>query len=152
MNGSFEPVSGTSASAPVFAGVVSLANSARKQAGKSSLGFLNPLLYSYSSLFVHDVTVGDNKCTAATDVSVKDGSLYFSSVCCQQGFVASAGWDPVTGLGSVDVDKFIQVATSLEATGIPTAAPSLPPPATTLYNFATADSLTIPYPETVAID
>eukprot|EP01042_Synura_sphagnicola_P002471 gene2471-2969_t len=152
MNGSFEPVSGTSASAPVFAGVVSLANSARKQAGKSSLGFLNPLLYSYSSLFVHDVTVGDNKCTAATDVSVKDGSLYFSSVCCQQGFVASAGWDPVTGLGSVDVDKFIQVATSLEATGIPTAAPSLAPPATTLYNFATSDSLTIPYPETVAID
>ena len=93
---------------------------------------------------MHDVTVGDKKFTAATDVSVKDGSLYFPGVCCPQGFVASAGWDPVTGLGSVDVDKFIQVATSLEATGIPTAAPSLAPPATTLYNFATADSLTIP--------
>jgi len=39
-------VSGTSASAPVFAAIVSLLNSARLAAGKPPLGFLNPWLYS----------------------------------------------------------------------------------------------------------
>lgn len=37
LNGSFIPVDGTSASAPIFAGIVSLLNDARIQAGKPVL-------------------------------------------------------------------------------------------------------------------
>lgn len=39
-------VSGTSASTPVFAGIVSLLNSNRMRAGLPPMGFLNPWLYT----------------------------------------------------------------------------------------------------------
>jgi tripeptidyl-peptidase-1 len=42
-------LSGTSASAPLFAAMVSLVNAARLSKGLTSLGFLNPTLYSNSS-------------------------------------------------------------------------------------------------------
>lgn len=48
---------GTSASAPTFASVVALLNSELIAAGKSSLGFLNPLLYASASAF-NDITTG----------------------------------------------------------------------------------------------
>lgn len=90
-------VSGTSASAPVMAGLLSNLNSVRLAAGKSAMGWVNPLLYTNSSLFMNDITSGDNKC-AGTGVK--------STVnCCTQGFTAVAGWDPVTGLGTVDYGK-----------------------------------------------
>ena len=57
-------VSGTSASAPTLAGIVSLINAARLAAGKSALGFINPAVYEYYAQFVHDITSGDNLCTA----------------------------------------------------------------------------------------
>ena len=88
-------VSGTSASAPVFAAMVSLLNSDRMASNsslRSTLGFLNPLLYEViavdAKLFVYsayrpgDVILGDNKCTAE------------GLVCCTQGFSAGVGWDP----------------------------------------------------------
>ena len=40
------PVAGTSCSSPMFAGVVGLLNDQRLAAGKGTLGFINPLLYS----------------------------------------------------------------------------------------------------------
>lgn len=43
--GGWESQSGTSASTPQWAGIIALANSVRLQAGKSSLGPVNPLLY-----------------------------------------------------------------------------------------------------------
>ncbi len=43
-------VDGTSCSAPVWGGVIGLANSARVAAGKKVLGFLNPALYHKSLL------------------------------------------------------------------------------------------------------
>lgn len=91
-NGKQENLYGTSASSPVFAGMVSLVNAARQAAGKSPLGWLNPALYAFSSKFIHDITSGHNKCNSATSGS---------PVCCSQGFYAATGWDPVTGLGSV---------------------------------------------------
>jgi len=36
-------------------------------------------------------------------------SLSASKICCDQGFYASAGWDPLTGFGSVDYQKFYNV-------------------------------------------
>ncbi|TGJ82022.1 hypothetical protein E0Z10_g6750 [Xylaria hypoxylon] len=50
-------LSGTSASAPVFAGVVALLNAARKSQGLAPLGFLNPFLYSNANAFT-DITTG----------------------------------------------------------------------------------------------
>ena len=44
--GRVRPVGGTSASAPAFAGIVALLNSARLSAGRRPLGFLNPWIYS----------------------------------------------------------------------------------------------------------
>ena len=58
---------GTSASTPVFAAMLSLINARRLAAGKSSVGFANPALYSlYASnpeLF-NDITEGSNNCAA----------------------------------------------------------------------------------------
>jgi hypothetical protein len=77
-----------------MAGMVSLVNSARRASGKSTLGWLNPALYALSASFVHDITHGENRCLAA------------GAPCCEQGFTAAKGWDPVTGLGSINFEKF----------------------------------------------
>ena len=52
-------VGGTSASTPLFAGLVSLINDVRVSKGKKPLGFLNPFIYSNPQAFT-DVTVGNN--------------------------------------------------------------------------------------------
>eukprot|EP01033_Poteriospumella_lacustris_P014930 gene14930-10678_t len=52
---------GTSASTPVMAAFVTLANQQRVTAGTAKMGFLNPFLYENSAKFVHDVTSGNNK-------------------------------------------------------------------------------------------
>eukprot|EP01042_Synura_sphagnicola_P036374 gene36374-biopygen3654 len=82
---------GTSASTPAVAGMISLINAARRAAGMSPVGWLNPALYASQGSFANDITSGNNKCT--------------ESRCCLQGFYAAPGWDPVTGFGSVDFRK-----------------------------------------------
>jgi tripeptidyl-peptidase-1 len=42
VDGKFQSVDGTSASAPVVASMITLINDARIAAGKNSVGFLNP--------------------------------------------------------------------------------------------------------------
>ena len=79
-------VGGTSASSPAVAGVVALLNDVRLAAGKSSLGFLNPLIYQNGAAF-NDITSGSNP------------------GCGTNGFTAGSGWDPVTGLGTPDFAK-----------------------------------------------
>jgi len=80
---SFGGVAGTSASCPVAAGIFAQLNNVRLAAGKSSLGWLNPLIYANPQCF-NDVTDGSqNNCNAGTT-----------------GFAALSGWDPATGLGS----------------------------------------------------
>eukprot|EP00981_Chlorochromonas_danica_P014642 scaffold8452_cov185-Ochromonas_danica.AAC.24 len=101
VSGQYQVVDGTSASAPAFAGMVSLVNSARVSKGLSKLGWLNPYLYRNASAFVRDITSGHNKCTALYE----SGNSY-ATTCCNQGFYAATGWDPVTGLGSIDFDSF----------------------------------------------
>ena len=109
INGAQYYTSGTSASAPVFAGIISLANNARFKLRKSPVGFVNPALYQLSqedpSIF-HDITSGDNHCASKS-------SSPSGPVCCQYGYVCSRGWDPVTGLGSVNVGRLIQALASL---------------------------------------
>ena len=90
--------SSTSASTPVFAAMVSLVNSARLRKGFGPIGWLNPLLYKYADEFTNDVTVGNNYCAASNHTTI---------VCCKQGFEATVGWDPVTGVGSVNAGKMV---------------------------------------------
>jgi len=96
--GSQYAVSGTSASSPVWAGMLSLINARRIAAGKPALGFVNPSLYKLASSvkgIFNYVTVGTNNCCAAQS----------NPVCCQYGFTAATGWDPLTGLGSVNFES-----------------------------------------------
>jgi tripeptidyl-peptidase-1 len=95
-------VYGTSASAPVFAAMVSLINSKRYELNMPSLGFLNPALYAAAqnltqALMYNDVINGNNSCCAASEAPF---------TCCAAGFNAASGWDPATGWGSVDFALF----------------------------------------------
>jgi hypothetical protein len=48
-----------------------------------------------SNFILNDITIGNNKCTASC------------SHCCSEGFKAGVGWDPLTGFGSVDFNRFL---------------------------------------------
>jgi subtilase family serine protease len=105
---------GTSFSTPIFAGIIALIN--QKQGYAGGQGLLNPTLYTlasnsstYASAF-HDVTSGNNNCNA--------GSTYCGTT--TTGFSAGTGYDEVTGLGSVDVDKLAGVWPASTATVIGT--------------------------------
>ena len=75
-------IGGTSAVAPLWAGLTALLN---QKLGKP-LGFANPLFYGLaaSSGAFHDITVGNNS-----------------------GFTAGPGWDACTGLGRPDGAKLL---------------------------------------------
>lgn len=99
-NGNVIAVGGTSASAPTFAGLVSLLNEARLQAGKKPLGFLNEFLYQNMDSFT-DVTKGTNAIGRGT------GPIKY-------GFNATKSWDPATGLGSMNFKKLLAAAMALK--------------------------------------
>ncbi|KAH9169573.1 subtilisin-like protein [Lactarius sanguifluus] len=86
-------VSGTSCSAPTVAGMISLLNDYLISEGKSPLGFLNPWLYTKEEGMsgFNDIISGSNP------------------GCGTDGFTAIAGWDPVTGLGTPDFSKLLEV-------------------------------------------
>ncbi|KAI1306585.1 peptidase S8/S53 domain-containing protein [Xylaria venustula] len=92
-------LSGTSASSPVFTGVVALLNAARKSAGLAPLGFLNPLLYSNPTAFT-DITGGYSSGCSGNSAIGRNGARWN----------ATTGWDPVTGLGTPLFDKLLAVA------------------------------------------
>ena len=96
-NGFTMPVDGTSCSSPAFTGIVGLLNEARLAAGKSSLGYLNQLIYKTAGPAgaFNDVTKGSNP------------------GCDTQGFPAAAGWDPVTGWGTPNYGKLKDIVLAL---------------------------------------
>jgi len=72
------------------------------------LGWLNPLLYhgELGAAFTQDIQQGDNHCTGY--YAKKDNNWQQQERrCCAEGFVATTGWDPVTGLGSVNFTAFL---------------------------------------------
>ncbi|TVY36143.1 Tripeptidyl-peptidase [Lachnellula occidentalis] len=87
-------IGGTSASAPIFASILTLINEERLAAGKSTIGFVNPTLYAHPEAF-HDITVGSNP------------------GCNTTGFAAAKGWDPVSGLGTPIYPSLLEVFMSL---------------------------------------
>jgi tripeptidyl-peptidase-1 len=100
LGGSFS-TGGTSASSPVWAGVVALLNDARLRAGKPVLGWLNPLLYlAGGGEVLTDITDGaSNGCNRdAPGWGVIEGAAWN----------ATAGWDPVTGFGTPDFQKLLE--------------------------------------------
>merc|ERR1712151_1201771 len=99
VDGKVLSVGGTSASAPTFAGFVSLLNEARLKAGKPAMGYLNPFLYQNPGAF-RDVTVGTNAIS-------RQGTPF------QYGFPCAPGWDPATGLGTPNFEKLLSVALSV---------------------------------------
>mmetsp|Transcript_9236 Transcript_9236/g.18500 ORF Transcript_9236/g.18500 Transcript_9236/m.18500 type:complete len:397 (-) Transcript_9236:26-1216(-) len=94
VRGRAQLVDGTSCSAPIFGGVISLLNAQRSLQGKSPLGFINPWIYQNPSMFT-DITSGSN-----------------SYLCCE-GFEAASGWDPVTGMGTPIYSEMLTRALAL---------------------------------------
>lgn len=91
LSGYAQPESGTSASAPAFAAVISNLNDYLLSQGKPPLGFLNPWLYTKGFQGLNDITSGNNP------------------GCGTNGFSATKGWDPVTGLGTPDFGKLLSL-------------------------------------------
>jgi tripeptidyl-peptidase-1 len=88
INGSPLMLKGTSASTPVFAGIIALINDARVREGKPLLGWLNGRLYSESVReTLQDITEG---------VSL---SCVFSGGKTPGGWPATKGYDAITGVG-----------------------------------------------------
>ncbi|KAK2462488.1 hypothetical protein APHAL10511_005458 [Amanita phalloides] len=75
------PVDGTSIAAPIFASIITLLNDLLISRTRTTLGFLNPVLYASSGI-LNDIIAGNNP------------------GCNTNGFPAAPGWDPVTGLGT----------------------------------------------------
>ncbi|KAF8269942.1 peptidase S8/S53 domain-containing protein [Lactarius quietus] len=80
-------VSGTSCSTPTITGIISLLNDYLISTGRSPLGFLNMRLYGRGRAGLNDVKSGHNQ------------------GCGTEGFTATVGWDPVTGLGTPDFER-----------------------------------------------
>jgi tripeptidyl-peptidase-1 len=113
-------VDGTTASTPVFAGMISIANRQRVAAGLSTLGWINPFLYQYYTQFANDITGGTKNGCSQLKVRA-DGSIY--NKCCKEGFFPAVGWDPSTGLGSINFDAFL--AATISAGNVGTNSPSI---------------------------
>mmetsp|Transcript_15517 Transcript_15517/g.49545 ORF Transcript_15517/g.49545 Transcript_15517/m.49545 type:complete len:231 (-) Transcript_15517:74-766(-) len=93
VGGQLQISGGTSASSPIVAGLLALLNDVRLSDGRPPLGAVAPLLYQLwakQQAAFNDIVVGNNAC----------GEF----ACCPHGFQAYAGWDAVTGLGTLNVD------------------------------------------------
>lgn len=97
MNGELELIGGTSGASPVVAAIIALLNDARLRAGKTSLGFLNPWLYSSGYKSLNDITSG--RAGGCDGSSAGTGYIPWAS------WNATAGWDPATGLGTPNFAK-----------------------------------------------
>lgn len=83
-------IGGTSAVAPLMAGLIALIN---QQKGKP-VGFIHPAIYANAGVF-RDVSQGNNTTTKT-----------------KKGYTAQAGWDACTGLGVADGQKLASVLVS----------------------------------------
>ncbi|KAH8893898.1 subtilisin-like protein [Thozetella sp. PMI_491] len=86
---------GTSASTPLFASLLNRVNEERLAAGKSTVGFVNPVLYANPQVF-NDITSGNSSMCGGV-----------------RGFDAVEGWDPITGLGSPSYPDLLEVFMAL---------------------------------------
>lgn len=105
---------GTSAAAPVVAGLIGLLNDARLRAGKPVMGFINPWLYSLgdrgqNSSGIVDITAG--AAIGCTGVNLQSGRrIQGASIIPGAQWAATPGWDPSTGLGTPDLEAWVKLA------------------------------------------
>jgi kumamolisin len=104
VDGQNQVIGGTSAVAPLWAGLIAVAN---QQLGRQ-VGFIHPLIYAAKAAGpFNDITEGDNG-----------------------GFSAGPGWDACTGLGSPKAGALIALlAAAVPPPPSPTPTPPAPPPA-----------------------
>ncbi|UNI15306.1 Tripeptidyl-peptidase I [Purpureocillium takamizusanense] len=89
---------GTSMSAPIIGAIFTLINEDRLTAGKTPIGFVNPVLYQNPDMF-NDILVGSQARGGPTDKGCGDNG----------GFRCQEGWDPVTGMGTPDYKAMHEV-------------------------------------------
>jgi kumamolisin len=100
VDGQASVIGGTSAVAPLWAGLVALLN---EQLG-TPLGYLNPVLYQLENVGAfHDITEGDN-------FILKGDS--------RSGYSARPGWDACTGLGTPNGTKLLSVLSGLSVRSV----------------------------------
>jgi subtilase family serine protease len=95
---------GTSAAAPLWAGLAALINQQRTNQAQPPEGFMNPALYAIgkgalSSSCFHDITVGNNTNYGTYVVYTRNGYYYANFVNPTQ-FFAVSGYDLCTGWGT----------------------------------------------------
>ena len=90
VDGSNLVIGGTSAVAPLMAGLIALINQKRSKPA----GFIHPILYANPTVF-RDITQGNN-----------------STVTGNKGYSATPGWDACTGLGVADGTKLASALTN----------------------------------------
>ncbi|KDO27933.1 hypothetical protein SPRG_07208 [Saprolegnia parasitica CBS 223.65] len=132
IRGSTSLISGTSASAPVFAGILTLINDLRLNAGKPPLGFVNPLLYkayAQNPRSFNDIVVG----------SIAAGMGSAKPVCTQT-FRATRGWDAASGLGSPNFEVLSNLLVHPEAW----LATTLDAPQSSSHGTSEANSSDVP--------
>ncbi len=105
-NGQNETITGTSAAAPLWAGVAALANQAAASLGQPRVGFLNPALYALykggsRSTYFRDITSGNN-------IVPGSGSSYSAVV----------GYDLCTGIGTPVVGALVAKLAITDPLGI----------------------------------
>ncbi|KAJ7764050.1 family S53 protease-like protein [Mycena maculata] len=91
-DGGTTSVGGTSCASPIFASFIALVNDRLIACRKPVLGFLNPVLYGTGKGGLDDVKIGQSRgCSGSTG-----------------GWNATAGWDPVSGLGTPDFAGMVE--------------------------------------------
>jgi len=113
---------GTSFGAPIFAGITALIDQSQGGTGLGST--MNPKLYGlaatrYASVF-HDITTGNNECSA--------GSAYCDTVG-ESDFPATAGYDEASGLGSINAYNLLTEWSATLAGSATMLTPATPIPA-----------------------
>jgi subtilase family serine protease len=99
-------IGGTSLASPLVAGVMALAD----QESSFPHGFLNPELYALRGTpALHDVLGGHRSLAVLRNALQPDGSIVtrLRSFDRDSSLAAGPGWDPVTGLGSLNVPAFL---------------------------------------------
>src|SRR5207249_3197591 len=117
--GSLFIASGTSASAPAFAGIMAIVNQVTNQAN----GNPNPRLYALASQVpssFHDITSGTNAVPCAVDSPNCVDAI-------MTGYSAGPGYDLTTGWGSIDAYVFAHAWTTSTAPPPPVTGPPSPP-------------------------
>lgn len=93
VNGQTALQKGTSASTPFLSALIVSINDLRLRAGKPAVGFLSPLLYTgHGKASLRDIT----------EFSIEGYELGESFM---NGYDASTGWDPASGLGGAKFES-----------------------------------------------